>query len=215
MTLPAIPRQPSRRDLCRVVLVDRRPVVRAALSMALPRHDFDVVATWDRLPDELPFNGKQHVVLLADGLTPSTRRALPRLKGSGDVAVVLATAVTREAAQLLDAGLVDGVLGPDAGIERLARALRRAGAGERFLIGMERPAPVQTRPPVDLTEREEQVLTLLAAGLSNHAIAKDLTISVNTVRSHVHTLLHKLGVGHRVAAVRRASDLGLLDRVVT
>lgn len=211
MASPVIPRQPSRREPCRVVLVDERPVVRAALSMALPRSDFDV-ATRDHIPDDMPSDPSGSVVVLADGLTQENRERLPRLKSLGDVPVVLATSETREAAALLEAGLVDAVLGPEAGVEGFCRAIRRARAGDRFIVGLEHPSTGQVEPHVELTGREEQVLRLMASGSSNQAISTTLGISVNTVRNHVHTLLHKLGVGHRVAAVRRATDLGLLGR---
>jgi LuxR family maltose regulon positive regulatory protein len=53
---------------------------------------------------------------------------------------------------------------------------------------------------------------MMARGAANDAIAEGLGISVNTVRTHVQSILRKLGEGRRVAAVRRASELGLLDK---
>jgi DNA-binding NarL/FixJ family response regulator len=62
-----------------------------------------------------------------------------------------------------------------------------------------------------LTERELEVLRLLAAGLQNKEIGKSLRITVQTVKNHVHSLLEKLEVHNRRAAVRRAFELNLLD----
>jgi DNA-binding NarL/FixJ family response regulator len=63
---------------------------------------------------------------------------------------------------------------------------------------------------VEMTEREHQVLALLADGRNNREIAEALFISQNTVKSHVSNLLEKLGVGNRVQAVVRAYRDGLL-----
>jgi LuxR family maltose regulon positive regulatory protein len=62
----------------------------------------------------------------------------------------------------------------------------------------------------DLTEREREVLGLLANLLSTEEIAGTLFISVNTVRTHVRSILRKLGATRRNEAIRRARALGLL-----
>jgi len=74
-------------------------------------------------------------------------------------------------------------------------------AGERFGHG-DLPEP--------LTERELEVLRLLAAGLSNHEIADELVISVDTVRSHCKSIFGKLGVHKRWEAAQRAQELGMI-----
>lgn len=67
-----------------------------------------------------------------------------------------------------------------------------------------------TRIAEHLTPRELEVLTRMAAGLSNRAIARDLGIEYTTVRGHVQSLLAKLGAGTRVDAVARAYRSGLV-----
>jgi DNA-binding NarL/FixJ family response regulator len=62
----------------------------------------------------------------------------------------------------------------------------------------------------ELTARERQVLELLAAGLDNRQIARQLGITYATVRTHVRNLLEKFGVHSRLEAVARAADDGLL-----
>ena len=61
-----------------------------------------------------------------------------------------------------------------------------------------------------LSERELEVLRLLAQGLSNREIAQRLVVTVGTVKSHVHTIIDKLGVSSRTQAVARARELALL-----
>ncbi len=72
-------------------------------------------------------------------------------------------------------------------------------------------APVETEPAIDLTPREIEVLTLLAEGLTNKAIAHQLTISDHTVKFHVNAILTKLDAQSRTDAVVRATRLGLIS----
>lgn len=65
-------------------------------------------------------------------------------------------------------------------------------------------------PPVDLSERELEVLTLLASGRTNSEIAGDLFVAVGTVKSHVNNIYSKLEVRNRAEAVTRARELELL-----
>ncbi len=61
-----------------------------------------------------------------------------------------------------------------------------------------------------LSERELEVLQLLAAGMSNQEMAQQLVITVGTIKSHVHHIYSKLGVKDRLEAALRAKELGLL-----
>ena len=61
-----------------------------------------------------------------------------------------------------------------------------------------------------LTSRELEVVEMLAAGKSNQAIARELVVTVNTVKKHVSHLLGKLGAANRTEAVARARALGLI-----
>jgi DNA-binding NarL/FixJ family response regulator len=71
------------------------------------------------------------------------------------------------------------------------------------------PAATASRPLSDLTEREAQVLTEIAAGLSNTEIASKLCISDTTVKTHINHLLAKTGVRDRAQLVVYAFRLGL------
>lgn len=74
------------------------------------------------------------------------------------------------------------------------------------------PAPDQAALAAPLSARELDVLRLLDSTLSGADIARELSISLNTMRSHTKAIFSKLGVTSRPAAVRRATDLGLLER---
>jgi DNA-binding NarL/FixJ family response regulator len=99
--------------------------------------------------------------------------------------------------------------------EETLRAIRAVAAGQailspevvRFL--MQTPGQAGGSPFPDLTPRELEVLTLLAHGLTNSAIAERLVLSPKTVRNHVSNVFAKLGVADRAAAIIRAREAGL------
>jgi len=68
------------------------------------------------------------------------------------------------------------------------------------------PAPLAE----SLTEREREILRLLAAGASNPEMARKLVVSLGTVKTHVHHILGKLNVQSRTKAIAKAKELGLL-----
>jgi LuxR family maltose regulon positive regulatory protein len=103
----------------------------------------------------------------------------------------------------------------------MAKLLRHAGSHgiapqyvAKLLSGFNRgseTSPDAQQPLIDpLTDRELQVLRLLAEGLSNQAIAGQLVVAVGTVKTHTAGLYRKLGVTNRTQAVARATALGLL-----
>ncbi len=92
-----------------------------------------------------------------------------------------------------------------AGLTRVAARARRACRGKHALSS--------ATPLVDeLSERELDVLRLLGSELGGPAIARELSVSVNTVRTHTRHIYAKLGVTNRREAVREAARLGLLHR---
>lgn len=97
------------------------------------------------------------------------------------------------------AGVLERLGRPDAAIVEWAR-------GEQVLAGL-RESEVAAGP---LTNRELEVLTLVAEGLSNAEIARRLVVSTHTVHRHIANLMRKLEVNSRTAAVSRASKLGLI-----
>lgn len=75
-------------------------------------------------------------------------------------------------------------------------------------------APIESRTALvePLSERELDVMRLLATDLTGPEIASELVVSLNTIRTHTKSIYAKLGVSSRRAAVRRAEDLHLLSR---
>ena len=114
-----------------------------------------------------------------------------------------------------------GFLLKDTPPEELVRALRHVAAGEALLapsvtrrlideLAQCEPAPT---PPVELgllTDREREVLTQMARGLSNAEIASELVLGETTVKTHVGRVLTKLGLRDRVQAVVLAYESGLV-----
>ena len=147
-----------------------------------------------------------------DGIeaTAAIRRASP------DTEVIALTSVLEDAAVIdaVRAGAI-GYLLKDAQADELCRAIRAAAAGqvqlspkaaERLVREVRAPASPET-----LTEREIEVLRLLAHGRSNKEIAHDLIISEKTVKTHVSNILAKLDVPSRTQAALYAARIGLVD----
>jgi DNA-binding NarL/FixJ family response regulator len=102
----------------------------------------------------------------------------------------------------------------ESSVKELMVAVEAAAKGQTMLpiMTMERLASNAEQPRTDikLTNREKEILALLAAGASTRSIADNLTLSTHTVRNHVKNLLAKLQVHTRLEAVVRAHTLGLI-----
>ncbi len=106
-----------------------------------------------------------------------------------------------------------GYLTKDAGVAEIARAVAAAAAGQALLDPQVQVRLLQgltaDRPPGPLTERETEVLALIAGGLSNAEIAQRLVISTATVKSHINSIFAKTGARDRAQAVRWAYQHGV------
>ncbi len=112
--------------------------------------------------------------------------------------------------RLVGVSTADGPLVSDAVAVQHLRRLTDA-FDERLLGVSTREVDAVPGMVVPLTEREREVLGLLAEGLRNRDISEQLFISINTTKTHVSRVLAKLGVQTRTAAAQRARDLGLLE----
>lgn len=205
----------------RILLVDDHAVVRQGLKMFLGLDpDLEVVGEAEngeeavRLTRELSPD-----VVLMDLLMPvmdgiaaiaAIRRDFP------DTEVIALTSVLEDEAVMkaMRAGAI-GYLLKDTQAEELRRAIKAAAAGQVQLspqaaarLMREVRAPDS---PEKLTERETDVLRLLALGRANKEIALELNIGEKTVKTHVSAILRKLGVPSRTQAALHAVRIGLVS----
>ena len=97
-------------------------------------------------------------------------------------------------------------------MQALLKAVAATASARRILGAFGRPVAARRRSeptlPGPLSEREREVLRLLGTELSGPEIARQLVVSLNTVRTHTKSIYTKLGVTSRRAAVRRAGEIG-------
>ncbi len=208
----------------RIVLADDHAVVRSGLRLLLEAEDgFHVVAeTGDVEGAVRTVLGHKPDVLVLDLNMPgreSSIEALPEIReASPDTRVVILTMQEdpQFARQALGAGALAYVL-KEAADDELVEAVRRAAAGDTYLnprlgaalaAAPERPAG----PPGDLTEREAEILRLIALGHTNAEIGRQLYLSVRTVESHRAHIQQKLRRSSRAELVRYALEHGMLEQ---
>lgn len=201
-----------------VVLVDDHPIVRAGLRAVLSATGAVRVVGEAASADEavaVIAEAAPKVVLMdlqlgADDGVAATARILALWP---DLRVLILTTFDTDVDILraIEAGAC-GYLLKDAEPERLADAVVLAASGQTVLapiVAGRLAARVRSRDE-DLTDRELEVLRLVAAGLGNQEIARGLFVSVATVKTHLVHAFRKLGVDNRTAAVDVGRRRGLL-----
>jgi DNA-binding NarL/FixJ family response regulator len=98
----------------------------------------------------------------------------------------------------------------DAGKEEIIQAILAVHRGKRYLPASLGPVLAERLPGPDLTDRELEVLRVMAEGRSNRGVADSLGIAENTVRIHVAHILQKLGAEDRTQAVIMAIQRGIV-----
>ena len=215
----------------RVLVVDDQPLIRAGFhKMVEARPDLEVVgeaadgaeavAQARRLgPDVVLMDVRMPTM---DGLEATRQLAGPGVANPTKVLILTTFDLDEYVYEALRAG-ASGFLLKDAPPEELAAAIRVIAAGEALLAPsvtrrlIQRFADQPPPTPTDagalqrLTDRETEVLRLVARGLSNAQIAAELVVSETTVKSHVAHLLMKLGLHDRVQAVVLAYETGFVQ----
>ena len=215
----------------RVLIVDDQALVRTGFRMILEaEEDIEVVGeAGDGIEAITEARRLEPDVVLMDVRMPeldgieATRRLLSN-GGAGDTKVVMLTTFDMDeyVFDALRAG-ASGFLLKDVPPERLVDGIRAVANGDallapsitrRLIEEFVRSGSARSSPPAalsDLTARELEVLQLIARGLSNAEIAKELFVSETTVKTHVAHVLMKLGLRDRVQAVVLAYEAGVVQ----
>jgi DNA-binding NarL/FixJ family response regulator len=192
----------------RVLIVDDHAVVQWGFKVLLGRQRWvercvvasdpeDGLATAERL--------KPHVALVdlflgersGAELCEAIRSASPTTR------VLLISGIGWISPQAAKAAGASGFVSKDWSADEVAMAVRMVGKG-MTVFGRQEEAPA-----TPLSDREREVLTLIASGATNREIAERLYLSPHTVKEHASALYRKLGVKNRAEATRRAERLGL------
>jgi len=203
----------------RLLLADDHAVVRSGLRLLLESQpDMAIIGEAERelSPD----------VVLMDIEMPGINgiEAARRIKAQSPATAVLALTMYEDDQyffEMLRAGAA-GYVPKRAAPDELASAIRAVSRGDVFihpsLAGrlvqdylLRRDTDEQEPPMDDLTPREQEVLTLIAEGLSNGEIAEQLVISIKTVDRHRENIMRKLNLHNRVDLVKYALRKGLID----
>ena len=207
-------------ELIRILIADDHYVVRQGLTALLtPRNGMEVVgeAATGREAVELARTLQPDVILM-DMIMPELDgpAAITLIKHENPEARILVLTSFGESKQI-SAAIQAGALGyllKDSSPDDLLHAIRSVHRGNLVLPQDLALKLMQPQPAVaaldQLTERETDVLRLLAQGQSNQEIAVNLSISTTTVRSHVSNILLKLGVSNRTQAALIAKERQLL-----
>ncbi|HET9730178.1 MAG TPA: response regulator transcription factor [Acidimicrobiia bacterium] len=209
-----------------IVLADDQPLVRMGLKRIFDRrHGFDVIGECGDGAEavEAAMSLRPDVVVM-DMRMPGTSgaEAIRQIRARAGAPPVLVL-TTYDDAETVHEAVTAGAAGfalKDSSAEDLHRAVREISAGNGWIdYGVTRPLletfgeavpPPERRAVLNaLTERELHVLKLLGRGLTNAEIAETLAVSTGTVKTHVGSILAKLSLRDRVAAVVFAFEHGL------
>ncbi|MFI6937747.1 response regulator [Streptomyces sp. NPDC050418] len=205
----------------RLLLADDHPVVRAGLRAVLETEPGLTVIAESATAEEAVERaalGDIDVVLMdlqfGAGMGGARATALITARpGAPRVLVVTTYDSDADTLPAIEAGAT-GYLLKDAPPEDLAAAVRTAAAGRTILAPAvaDRLMNRLRTPATTLTRRETEVLGLVAEGLSNQAIGRQLHLTEGTVKSHLARVYAKLDVDSRTAAVAAATEMGLIRR---
>lgn len=213
----------------RVLVVEDHPLLRSVIRIACEQSPgLEMVGELDNGSSALEACRELAPdVILLDLSLPGEFQGLDlarAIRGEGlPVRILVLTARTDQEA-LFESVIVgvDGYLEKTSGVRVIADALSRVAGGERLFTQAQmrgavaelgdraRQAREQTRTPANLSAREIEVLEHAARGFTVGQVARRLQLSPRTVETHLGNAYRKLGVGNRVQALARASELGLI-----
>ena len=203
----------------RIVLADDHAVVRAGLRLVLDtEEDFTVVAEAGEIETTKRMVAAHRPDVLVLDLNmpgPPSLPAIPELAERTAIVVLTMQNDPAFAREALQRGALGYVLKESADSE-LVQAIRFAAAGRTYLnpeLGARMAAapPQPAGPPDDLTDREVEILRLIALGHTNAEIGKQLFLSVRTVESHRAHIQQKTRMTTRAELVKYAFEHGLVE----
>lgn len=205
----------SSSETIRIVLADDHVVVRSGLRMLLDSEPgLEVVAEAGDVESARRYvRGHHPNVLVLDLNMPggSTLWAIPAIREESPETEIVVLTMQQEPAfarEALGAGALGYVL-KEAADDELVEAVRRAATGESYLhprLGARIASEPASGPPDDLSDREVDVLRLIALGHTNAEIAEQLFLSVRTVETHRAHILQKLRLSTRAELVGYALE---------
>ncbi len=203
-----------------IVLADDHTVVRNALRLLLDAEPgFEVVAEAGDADTALRYvRGHKPAVLILDLNMPgrSSFDAVPEIREASPGTEIVVLTMQNEPAfarRALQAG-VRGYVLKEAADAELVQAVRSAALGDTYLqpaLGARLAAGGDTPAEDELSERERDVLRLIALGHTNAEVAEQLYISIRTVESHRAHIQQKLRLSSRAELVRYALDRGMVE----
>jgi two-component system response regulator NreC len=203
-----------------IVLADDHTVIRNALHMLLDAEPgFEVVAEAGTAEDAVRYvRGHKPTVLILDLNMPggSSLDAIPDIMEASPSTEIVVLTMQNEPAfarRALQAG-VRGYVLKEAADSELVQAVRSAAAGDTYLqpaLGARLAAGANGRQADELSDRERDVLRLIALGHTNAEVAERLFISIRTVESHRSHIQQKLRLSTRAELVRYALEQGLVE----
>ncbi|MEK7424840.1 MAG: response regulator transcription factor [Actinomycetota bacterium] len=212
-------------DVVRVALCDDHRIVRSGLRRILEAEDdLVVVGEAGSISEAVSLAAADHpdVFVMDLGLPDgSGLTATAEVRRVSPLTRVLVLTVHDDIAYLrraFEAG-ADGYMVKEAADVELVQAIRQVARGRQYvhpslgaaLLVTEAPAARRGGPGGDLSNREDEVLRLIALGLTNTEIAERLYVSVRTIETHRAHIHQKLDIRSRAELVRFARETGLLD----
>jgi two-component system, NarL family, response regulator NreC len=210
--------------MIRVLIVDDHAVVRSGLRLLLEREeDFEVVAEAGNADEGvLAARLEKPDVVLLDVVMPgrSGLEAAPEILGAAKAARILVLSMQDDPTYVREAFAAgaSGYMLKEAADTELVRAIREVASGGRYVhptlgarLAQAEVDAARRAADDPLSEREREVLRLLALGHTNQEIAKSLYISVRTAETHRAHIMQKLMLGTRAELVRYALANGMLD----
>lgn len=216
----------------RLVMIEPRTILGVGVREILDQTpDFDVVAHVQTAAEAVPFvDGTTPDVVLVDFGPPEAEstEATRRLRQGAPNSAFVVMGRDDDDASIVGAVGIGAVahVREKAAPDELVATIRRAADGEdplqdellgrpdlvrRIVDGVRESILADDEQPNTLTSRELEVLALVAAGSKNREISETLGLSEQTVKNHLSTVFHKLGVPNRTRAVMYASRQGWLD----